>query len=104
RHFMFIRSRLIAAFAVLLLALSASGLAFAQSGGPDPNSPVKERTPTPEETSTRSAPPKATPQSTVRATTPTPASSPAEGTPGAAATPLTSAGEMPLAAMTLDDT
>jgi hypothetical protein len=101
---MFIRSRLIAAFAVLLLALSASGLAFAQSGGPDPNSPVKERTPTPEETSTRSAPQRATPQSTVRATTPTPASSPAEGTPGAAATPLTSAGEIPLAAMTLDDT
>jgi hypothetical protein len=101
---MFIRSRLIAVIAVLLLAFTASGLAVAQTGGPDPNSPVKERTPTPEATETRSAPPKVTPVATVRAVTPTSASSPQVGTPGAAATPLTGAEEIPLAAMTLDDT
>ena len=101
---MFIRSRLIAVFAVLFLILTASGIAVAQTGQPDPNSPVKDRTPTPEATESRSAPPKATAEATVRAVTPTPASSPEEGTPGAAATPLTGAEEIPLAAMTLDDT
>ena len=96
---MSVRSRLLAMLAVLVLALSASGLAIAQTGNPDPNAPVKERTPTPAgEKST--FPRQATPEATLPAASPI--ASPIEGTPGA--TPLASTEKIPLAAMTLDDT
>ena len=90
---MTMRAHLLAVFAVLLLAMSASGLAFAQSEGPNPNNPVQDRTPTPsqDEKSTRPAPDEDEPDPTETA----------EGTPEAKVeVPLT--GNSLLAAMTLD--
>jgi hypothetical protein len=90
--------------AILVLALSASGLAIAQTGNPDPNAPVKERTPTPGgEKST--FPRQATPEATQPAIEGTANATPGEaGTPAGAATPLATSGNIPLAAMTLDNT
>jgi hypothetical protein len=101
---MSVRSRLLTVLAVLVLALSASGLAIAQTGNPDPNAPVKERTPTPGgEKSTFPRP--ATPEATSPAGDETGNATPSEsGTPSGAATPLASSGTIPLAAMTLDNT
>ena len=44
---MAVRSRMLVILIVLVLGFSASGLVIAQSSGPDPNSPVQDRTPTP---------------------------------------------------------
>jgi hypothetical protein len=46
---MSVRFRVLALFTVLLIALSVGGAAIAQTDDPDPNNPVQERTPTPEE-------------------------------------------------------
>jgi hypothetical protein len=99
---MSVRSRLLAVLAVLVLVLSASGLAIAQSGNPEPKATVKERNPNPRSDNTRSTMPNATPGSTRPAASPV--ASPVIWTPGAGATPLAGTEAIPLAAMTLDDT
>jgi hypothetical protein len=99
---MSVRSRLLAVLAVLILVMSASGLAIAQSDNPDPNAPVKERTPTPGGGKS-SLPRQSSPEATSSPVEGTPGSLPGEaGTPTGAATPLATGGNVSLAAMTLD--
>ena len=43
------RSRLLAVVTALMIAFSISGIVIAQTDFPDPDSPVQDRTPTPED-------------------------------------------------------
>ena len=116
---MFVRSRLAALLTVLLITIALSGIAVAQTDGPDPDSPVQERTPTPANDEKEDPFPSgddedAVPTEDSEDTAPTggdedSASPPSDATPisGDAtptgdATPVASAGDVDLAAMTLD--
>jgi hypothetical protein len=116
---MFVRSRLVALLTVLLITIALSGIAVAQTGGPDPDSPVQERTPTPAndqkedpfpsgddedaeptEDSDDSAPTAGVEDAASPPSDATPISG--DATPAGDATPVASAGDVDLAAMTLD--
>ena len=91
---MSVRFRFLATLTVLLLALSLTGIAFAQTDGPDPDSPVQPRTPTP----SGDGDAEVEPTEELAATVSVPDATPVDN----GASPVAFAGEVDIAAMTLD--
>lgn len=97
---MILRSRFVALLVIVFMTLTFSGIALAQADGPDPNSTVKERTPTPANDGKDASFPVG---GSAEPTSPEDDATTGDvATPGGEATPLAASGDIDLAAMTLD--